>query len=218
MGIKRPGFALILTLVFMLSASVYAAESEIVKKFLDAIDSKDPLRMSAVIEENKDKIPAEIKTLVDEALLPQSTEEDRESKFYIAELLANGYKDITNNFEPLRDVKKAVFNSRLATPVPVRSTPVNGVHVIIAPEATEHAKNVFKPDNIIIKKGDTVRWENKDKDAHVLVAMPLISMGGIKPTRIEPGASFDYKFEKAGECYYMCYIHKGMIGKITVEE
>lgn len=43
--------------------------------------------------------------------------------------------------------------------------------------------------------------------------MPVIGTGGIKATRIDPGQSFEFKFDKAGEYFYICYIHKGMVGK-----
>ncbi len=221
---KRKKFAFLsaVIMLFALTTGAHAAQSEIVTKYLEAIDAKDANKMSAIITGNKDKIPAEINALLEEAGKPETTPEDRESKFYIAELLANGFKEATGDFSPLKEVKKAVFNSKLTAPV--RSTAANGVHVVvtthvaIAPAPSEEVKNIFLPDNIIIKKGETVRWENKDAMAHVLVSMPVIGVGGIKATQVEPGQSFEFKFEKSGEYYYMCYIHKGMVGKVTVEE
>lgn len=218
MGTKKALLTASLLTALALSAAVpcFAAESEIVKKFTEALDAKNAVKMDEVIKANKEKIPDEIKALIDAALAPETTPEDKESHFYVAELMAKGYNEATGDFKPLKSVKTAVFNSKL-TPA-VRSKAENGVHTVTAPKATDHAKNVFTPDNIIIKKGESVKWVNNDDTAHVLVSMPVIGLGGIKATRIEPGQSWEFKPEKPGEYYYMCYIHKGMVGKITVEE
>ena len=223
MEIKKIASITAVIMMLAMNAGAKPVESELVTKYLEAVDSKNALKMSAIIKENKDKIPAEIKTLLDAAAKPDITPEDKESKLYIAELLASGLKEETGDFTLLKEVKKAVFNSKL-TAVPVRPKAENGIHVVmtthvmVKSDTTEEAKNMFLPDNIIIKKGETVRWENKDAVAHVLISMPVIGTGGIKATRIEPGASFEFKFDKPGEYFYICYIHKGMVGKVTVEE
>lgn len=210
-------------MIFTLNTGARAAESELVTKYLEAVDSKNALKMEAIIKENKDKIPAEIKALLEAAAKPGIAPHEKEERLYIAELLASGLKDATGDFELLKEVKKAVFNSKL-TDAPVRLKAENGIHVLktthimVKHDSTEEAQNIFQPDNIIIKKGETVRWENKDTLDHVLISMPVIGIGGIKATRIEPGKSFDFKFDKAGEYFYICYIHKGMVGKVTVEE
>lgn len=223
MEMKKIAILSAVIMMFALNTGAKAAQSELVKKYLDAVDSKNALKMSAIIAENKDKIPAEVKALLEEAAKPEITPEDREAQLYIAELLASGLKDETGDFTLLKEVKKAVFNSKLAS-APVRLKAENGIHVLqtthvmVKHDSAEETKNIFVPDNIIIKKGETVRWENKDSLAHVLISMPVIGTGGIKATRIEPGQSFEFKFDNPGEYFYICYIHKGMVGKVTVEE
>ncbi len=214
--IKRFGFCLALSLVAVLSlSSAGFSESEITKQFLEAYDQKSAVKMVEVIKANKDKMPDEIKALVEEALAPGMTQEDRDGKFFVADMMARAYKDETGDVEVLKFVKRKEFDSKLGPPV--RSTPQGGVHIVEFPMATPDVKNIFKPENIIIKAGDTVRWVNNDEQGHIFASMPLIGIGGIFTPRIEPGKSWEYKFEKPGEYFYICFIHHGMIGKVTVE-
>lgn len=212
---KKSVFLFALAAFFIFSQSVYAVESELLKKFVEAADASDEVNMNSIVEKNKDKIPAEIKSLMDQATRPQTTNEERESKFYIAERMANAYKNVTGDVETLKEVKKKSFESKLSKPF--LSTPVNGIHTIEA-VYDERVKNIFRPDNIIIKNGETVNWVNNDTAAHILASMSFIGIGGILSPRIEPGQSWKYRFEKPGEYYYICFIHKVMYGKITVEK
>lgn len=214
--LKRFALCLALGLASILAlSSTGLCESEITKQFLDAYDKKNALLMAEVIKANKDKVPAEIKAIVEEALKPETPREERDGKFFVADMMARAYKDETGDVEVLKFVKRKEFDSKLGAPV--RSTAVNGVHIVEFPLATAEVKNVFKPDNIIIKAGETVRWVNKDEQGHVFASMPLIGVGGIFTPRIEPGKSWDFKFEKPGEYFYICFIHHGMVGKVTVE-
>ena len=217
MRLKRFGLAAAALAVLALSATAHCDDSELVKKFLSAVDSKNPANVSKVIEENKDKIPGEIKALMDEARVPAATEEDREAKLYTAEMLANAYKDATGKTDLVRDVKRLSFDLKL-TPA-IRPVPAaDGVVVIDMPSPTDKTKNIFIPDNIIIKKGTTVRWTNTDKVHHILASLRMLGAGGIMSPSVEPGQSWEFKFEKPGDYYYICFVHKAMIGKITVEE
>ncbi|GEM_PF-1903208 len=209
-------FAMAFAGVMSLSAPAFSQESDIIKNFIEAFDAKDKARMSSIVEENKDAIPAEIRSLLRQAVAPGTTVEDKEGAFYLAEVMANIYKDKFGDVEPLKEVKRARFESLLGPAV--RLTSPDGVHIVDLPEATDTVKNIFKPDNIIIKKGETVRWVNYDKVAHVFASMPFIGKGGLFAPSIEPGGSWEYTFDRPGEYYYICFIHKGMIGKVTVEE
>ena len=215
MNLKKLWSSLILIAVFTLSGTAYSFESKIVNKFLTAYDAKDADGMAAIVEKNKDKIPSEILALLYEAMFPSTKEEDKTANLFIAELMAKTYKNATGDFEPLLNVKRTVFNSQLGEPV--NSSAKKGVHVVELPEASKHEMNVFSPDNIIIKQGETVSWVNKDKVAHIFASMPVIGEGGIFTPDIEPGKNWKYKFDKPGEYYYLCFIHKGMVGKVTVE-
>lgn len=191
-----------------------AGESELVESFMKAYDAKNLVAMTKIIKDNKDKVPAEVRALVKEALLKGTSKDDKTAKFFMAELMARQYNNITNDPSLLIEIKKAEFDSRLHKAV--ASEAENGIHVIEIPLGTEKVRNVFIPDNIIIKQGETVRWKNNDKIAHIFASMPLIGNGGIFSPSLKPGATWEYRFDKPGEYFYLCFIHKGMVGKIRV--
>ncbi len=211
---KRLVLLLALVLVPAFFSSVHAAESEAVKKFTSALDAGDQAMMTAVVKETGVKVPSEIQALVNDALLKDTPAEERDSRLFVAEKMATVYKDLTGDAGPLKGVKQKTFESKLTGPV--RLAPVNGVYTVET-LYNDTAKNFFKPDNIIIKSGETVRWVNHDTAEHILASMPFIGEGGIFSKRIAPGESWEKKFDKPGEYYYICFIHKVMYGKITVE-
>ncbi|MBI5598978.1 MAG: hypothetical protein HY890_04490 [Deltaproteobacteria bacterium] len=214
---KLSGFIFILTALAVMGAAARAEHltSEFVKKFRAALYERNEAMMTFIVEENRDNIPAAVKALIDSALLAQTTADEREEQFYVAESLANEYKNVSGDMGPLKEAKKRIFESRLSPPA--RPAAINGIHVVQA-LSTEKTKNVFMPGSIIIKKGETVRWVNNDAVAHLLASMPVIGAQGIFSPRVEPGQRWEYKFDAAGEYYYICFIHKVMYGKITVEE
>lgn len=214
MNSKRLVFILSAIMVLAMCGPGFSAESEIVKRFASALYKKDPATMHSIVMQNVDKIPAETDALLDDALKPQVSKEDRESKFYVAEFMADEYKNVTGDAGLLKSVKTRVFESKIHQPV--RPVPVNGV-VTIDALSTENEKNLFRPDNIIIKKGNTVKWTNNDNVAHLLASVPVIGLGGMFSPTIEPGQSWTYKFDDPGVYYYICFIHRVMYGKITVE-
>jgi plastocyanin len=215
MNFKKLLPSLVLIAVFALSGTAYSFESKLVNKFLAAYDAKDAGGMTTIIEKNKDKIPSEILALLYESMSPSTKEEDKTANFFIAELMAKTYRDATGDFEPLLKVKRATFNDKLSEPV--TSSAKKGIHIIELPKAGKDEMNVFRPDNIIIKQGETVKWVNKDTVSHIFASMSVIGEGGIFTPDIEPGENWKFKFDKPGDYYYLCFIHKGMVGKITVE-
>jgi len=220
MSARRWIFVLIFAVFFsqiLQAGTAFSEDSEVVKNFKAAIVENDEKVMYEVVEQNKEKIPAEVKALMDEAAAPGASEEVVKGDFYVAELMATIYKNLFQDVEPLRAVKKKYFET-LLTPQ-VRSTAEGGVHIVTMPTpAGEEMKNVFKPDNIMIKKGETVRFVNDGAAAHILASLAFLGEGGILSPNLETGQSWEYKFEKPGEYYYICFIHKSMAGKITVEE
>lgn len=212
---KTKAFILTLsTVFFLLLGQAQAAESDFVQAFIKAYDSKDIRVMSKLIKANKDKIPAEVRVLVKEGLDKGLSKVDKTSRFFTAELIARAYKDLTDDAGLLIELKKAEFNSSLNNAV--TSEAVNGINTINIPLGTDKEKNVFIPDNIIINEGETVQWKNNDSTAHIFASMPLIGNGGIFTPSLKAGATWEYKFDKPGEYFYLCFIHKGMVGKVTV--
>ncbi len=207
---------LVFTAVIALSGVASGAESEIRKNFIEARETNNAVLMTKIIEDNKDKIPAEIQSLLDEALSGKATEEEQDGLLYMAELMAKEYKDVAGNAAYLITVKKAAFDVKLPQPA-VRLEAKDGIYIIDMPAPADGAQNIFKPENVIIKKG-TMKWVNNDVTAHIFATISLISAGVIRSPSVEPGQSWEYKFERPGEYFYICFIHRSMKGKITVEE
>lgn len=210
----RLGIVMAVLTAFALTGVCYAA-SEIPKKFKRALDEKDFDTMTAIVETNKDRIPTEIRSLMDEALSSRLSAEEQESEFIVAEFMASEYKNLTGEIGLLRDVKRRIFESRLDPPI-IQKLDADGMHVIRI--TNEKNENILEPGNIIIKKGETVKWINEEGEPHLLASMPVIGASGMSSPRIEPGESWEFKFDEPGEYYYICFIHKKMFGKITVED
>jgi len=202
------------TAFFFLLGQAYAAQSPLVQAFMKAYDAKDIIGMEELMKANKDKIPAQVRILVKEGLKKGLPQEEKTGRFFTGELMAREYKNLTNDAGPLIELKKAEFNSSLHKAV--ISEAVSGVNTIEIPLGTDKERNLFKPDNIIIHEGETVRWKNNDMVAHIFASMPLIGSGGIFTPSLKPNTTWEFKFDKPGEYYYLCFIHKGMIGKVTV--
>ena len=71
----------------------------------------------------------------------------------------------------------------------------------------------FKPENITVKAGETVKWINEDSIEHDAVA----ENGEFKSELFGQQGTYAYKAEKAGKIRYVCTVHPGMEGTITVE-
>lgn len=203
----------ILAAIFAAGETMSAPPQAFRKDFIAALEANDGEKMFSIVEANKDNIPGEIQGLLTEA---KDAKEEKAGLLHIAEMMARYYKDITGNAEHLIEVRKADFESRLSPPV--RPKAVNGTHTIEFPKPAGDVKNVFRPDNIIIKRNETIRWVNNDETAHVFSSMQFIGKKGIKSPSVEPGKGYEFKFEETGEYYYICFIHRGMVGKVTVEE
>jgi plastocyanin len=184
-------------------------------EFTDALYKQNAVKMESVVEKYKVQMPGKINELLEVAVKPGLSKEEREERLYILERLATIYKDVTGDFSPLKGVKKRSFESRLSPAVVSRQA--FGVH-IVETVSTETLKNMFRPDNIIIKKGDTIRWVNNDTTIHLLASvLTSIGEGGMFSPRVEPGQSWEHTFNSPGEYYYICFIHKIMYGKILVK-
>jgi len=206
--------ALTIGALLAVSAPVRAEEAAFVQEFADAHREHLMLKMASIIEENRDKVVGEIEALLKANLDPDISADDREGNFYIAELLARSYNELTGDPEPLKKVKQRVFDARL--PAEIVSKATDGVNTVEFPPPDAEARNLFSPGNIVIRQGEKVRWVNNDDEAHIFATMPLIGMSGIKSPSVAAGESWEYKFDKPGKYYLICFIHRGMISKVTV--
>lgn len=210
MRLVVPTLAVVL---FLFVGNALAVHEGFAVRYRKALYDQNVQEMVFLIERNTDMVPGTVRRLVDEALAPGVAEKDMKDNIYVAESMAAEYKKITGDVAPLKDARTRIFESRLA-PV-TESAAVGGIHVVTA-ATTADVENVFIPGNIVIKKGETVRWVNGDTVPHLLASMPVIGAQGIFSPRILPGESWEYTFDKAGEYYYICFIHKVMYGKVTV--
>ena len=72
----------------------------------------------------------------------------------------------------------------------------------------------FNPAGVTIKAGDTVTWTNKDSVGHDVTGDNFKSgdSGGM-----QNGDTFAQTFDKKGTFDYVCTVHPGMKGSVTVK-
>lgn len=71
----------------------------------------------------------------------------------------------------------------------------------------------FEPSALAVHVGETVRWFNDDALPHTVSATD----GSWDSGNLPPGASFERRFELAGNYPYVCRYHPGMAGTIEVQ-
>jgi plastocyanin len=74
----------------------------------------------------------------------------------------------------------------------------------------------FDPSELTVKAGTTVTWTNSDDIPHTVT-----KDGGpgadFDSGDLDPGATFEQTFDEKGTVDYVCTIHPGQAGSITVE-
>ncbi|HEU5047919.1 MAG TPA: plastocyanin/azurin family copper-binding protein [Rickettsiales bacterium] len=78
----------------------------------------------------------------------------------------------------------------------------------------DQADKLFSTDQISVKPGDTVHYNNKDTVTHNIKVITPDGDAQDKGLQ-KPGQAIDVKFDKAGEYEVRCAIHPTM--KMTVE-
>ncbi len=98
---------------------------------------------------------------------------------------------------------------------------------VIADEMTavvniESGTDRFSPEIVMIKKGGTVRWVNNDpkQPSHDFASVPGPKPENreLKVIELREGDIAEHTFNIPGIYDYFCYIHKGMVGRVIVEE
>jgi len=69
----------------------------------------------------------------------------------------------------------------------------------------------FQPDQVTIKKGDTVIWTNIDPVPHD------VKSKGFESPDMKKGETYSKTFNEAGTFDYLCEIHPNMKGKVIVK-
>ncbi len=74
------------------------------------------------------------------------------------------------------------------------------------------ANFAFTPQNIIVKAGTAVTWENDDDIPHLVV----LADGSFRSKALDTNDKATFTFAKVGEMPYFCGLHPRMTGKVIV--
>jgi plastocyanin len=72
----------------------------------------------------------------------------------------------------------------------------------------------FNPASVTVKAGDTVTWTNNDSVGHDVTGDNFKSGGS---GGLQNGDTFAQTFDKKGTFDYVCTVHPGMEGSVTVK-
>jgi|GEM_PF-574704 len=86
-----------------------------------------------------------------------------------------------------------------------------GIAPIAAPKLVTLQSLSFRPANLMIRKGETVRWMNKESAPHTIISDPF------KSETLNMNESFSFTFNEVGTFAYSCGIHPAMKGTIIVK-
>jgi plastocyanin len=117
----------------------------------------------------------------------------------------------------------AVPTTATATPLPVITTILPSPPPVGTPSRTASvsdntitiAKNTFKPANMTVKAGSTVRWVNTDDHPHNIGFTDKAF--STSTYLLGASQSFSQRFDRAGTYDYICLIHTSMQGTVRVE-
>jgi len=106
------------------------------------------------------------------------------------------------------DDKPAAEKPAASDPAP--AAPANSDSVAISMKDIQ-----FSPKQVKAKAGQTVTWTNDESVTHNVTAT---KGEDFKSKDFGQGGTYSYKLDKAGTIAYVCTIHPGMEGTITVTE
>jgi plastocyanin len=81
-----------------------------------------------------------------------------------------------------------------------------------SPVEVEIEDFAYTPDPVLIPVGTTVNWTNKDAVEHTVTS----DTGVFDSGNLEPGDSFEFRFDVPGTYPYHCEIHPSMQGTVIV--
>lgn len=96
----------------------------------------------------------------------------------------------------------------------------NTVEILMGSGMPRDDEKYLKPQSMIIKKGQTVTWDNCDSSVHTITSGTIegghdnIFDSGV----FMSGEKFSHKFEKKGTYRYFCLLHPWKEGKIIVTD
>jgi len=82
--------------------------------------------------------------------------------------------------------------------------------------------NVFVPERALISAGTEVRWENRGRTPHNVIAADEGAFEDVPVQELQPGDVAVRSFDDAGDFPYFCSLHgtatRGQIGELRVVE
>ena len=92
----------------------------------------------------------------------------------------------------------------------------NAPLVAVQPRATANAVRIeafaFKPATVLVRRGATVRWTNRDAAPHTVTA----ASGAFSSKELGRSGTYARRFTRAGSFAYLCAIHPQMKGRVVV--
>ncbi len=80
--------------------------------------------------------------------------------------------------------------------------------------------NVFEPERVVVSEGTEVRWENRGRTPHNVIASEEGAFDDVPVAEMQPGDVAVRTFDDAGAYPYYCSLHgtpeRGQIGEIRV--
>lgn len=70
----------------------------------------------------------------------------------------------------------------------------------------------YMPREVSVPVGGTVRWKNTDTPPHTVTS----ESGGFDSGQLQPGETYEHRFERPGKVDYLCTIHPGQTGVVNV--
>lgn len=102
-------------------------------------------------------------------------------------------------------------SNEIVEPVHTAPTPVQTTANLPMTVTVENIDFSFYPAEVVIAKGGTVTWKQKDYEEHRVVG-PGFDSGNLARDK-----TFSYTFNEVGTFEYRCSLHPSMKGKIIVK-
>jgi plastocyanin len=101
-----------------------------------------------------------------------------------------------------------------ATSTPSTSTGAAGTSGGTSQTVQVQIKDIqFKPHDVTVKEGQKIRWTNDDQIPHTVTAT---KNGSFDSGTLKGGAFYETTMRNAGKIEYVCEIHPGQTGTITI--
>src|SRR6478736_6515334 len=123
----------------------------------------------------------------------------------------------SNGGEPLmRRMSYALLAVVAAIALGMSAAPAQAAKTVVI-DAVDTPASVFQPANVTVEVGDTVRWEfDQALVAHTVKSQGTKWAQPIDESRAPNGAPINRTFTAPGTYNFLCDIHAGMTGSVTV--